>query len=255
VRSVLPPPVLAFLLPAFLSPFSARAQVVNIENKRFADDTSRWTAFAGFRFNVVENTQRSVELGANGGVQFIQGLHRAFFVTDFSLNKVEANAFTNTGFQHARYQRTLTGPLSAEGYAQVQYNKPLRIDLQVLGGAGLRLVARNSEDLRLAAGTSVLVEHEVDRVNGLQYDDVRSSNYLSVGLKSDPHVQFTTVSYYQPRLGAAADHRMMLEGQLRIRATRRFALDTRINLQKDTKVAPGVPQLSYRWQNAFTFLL
>jgi hypothetical protein len=241
------------LLLAFVG-HALHSQVVNIENKRFQDDTSRWAANAGFRFTVVENTQRSVNFGLNGGVQFIEGVHRAFFITDFTLNKVETNAFTNTGFQHLRYQRAWRGPLSWEAYTQLQYNKPLRIDVRWVTGVGPRAVVRDAEQLRLSLGTSLMYEHEVDRVNDLRYNDMRLSNYMSAGWKLDPTLQLTAILYYQPLIGDASDHRIALEAQLRIRATRRFALDTRINLQKDTKMAPGVPELNYRWENFFSFL-
>jgi len=252
-----PPHILRYFLATLIvaSPFLALAQVVNIENKRFENDTARWSAQAGFRFNVVENTQRSTDFGANGGLQFIHDIHRAFFITDFNLNKVESNAFTNTGFQHLRYQRFWRGPFSWEGYTQFQYNKPLRIDLRWVTGAGLRAVVRSAPDLRLALGSSLMFEHEVDRVNELRYNDVRLSNYISAAWKLEPHLQLTTILYYQPLLGDASDQRVAVEAQLRIRATNRFAFDTRINLQNDTKMAPGVPELNYRWQNVFTFLL
>lgn len=241
------------LLLAFF-PLCGQAQVVNIENKRFADDTARWAANLSFRFNVVENTQRSTELGTNGGVQFTHGIHRAFFAADVNLNRVEANAFTNTGFQHLRYQRAWKGPLAWEAYTQLQYNKPLRIDVRWTTGAGARAVLKRTDDLRVALGTSLMYEHEVDRVNDLRYNDVRLSNYIALGTKLEPHMQFTMVFYYQPLVSDFSDHLMALEAQLRFRITRRFGFDTRINLQKDTKTAPSVPELNYRWQNAFSFL-
>ncbi|MCW5900113.1 MAG: DUF481 domain-containing protein [Flavobacteriales bacterium] len=237
-----------------LLPLTATAQVVNIENKRFEDDTSRWAAHASLRFNVVENTQRSTELGANGGLQFIHGIHRAFVITDFNLNKVEDNAFTNTGFQHLRYQRAWRGPVHWEAYTQLQYNKPLRIDVRWVTGAGPRIVVRNTDAMRLALGSSLMFEHEVDRVNELRYNDLRLSHYLSTSFKLEPHTQFTAILYYQPLIGDISDHRVALEAQLRFRVTRRWAFDTRLNLQQDTKMAPGVPGLNYRWTNAFTFL-
>lgn len=244
---------LVAVLLSYLS-LTSVAQVVNIENKRFDNDTARWSAQAGFRFNVVENTQRSLDLGLNGGVQFIHDIHRVFLVTDFTLNKVERNDFTNTGFQHVRYQRQWRGPFSWEGYTQMQYNKPLRIDLRWVTGAGMRAVVRNADDLRLALGSSVMYEHEVDRVNELRYNDIRSSNYVSAAWKLEPHVQVTTIFYYQPLIGDASDHRMAVEAQLRLRVNRRFAFDSRMNLQKDTKMAPGVPELNYRWSNVFSFV-
>ncbi len=238
-----------------LLPMAGWSQVVNIENQRFEDDTTRWAAQFGFRFNVVENTQRSTDLGLNGGLQFMEGIHRAFFITDFSLNKVEENAFTNTGFQHLRYQRSWRGPLFLEGFTQVQYNKPLRIDLRWLTGGGLRAEFQQEEEWRFAAGTAIMYETESDRVNDLIYNDIRSSNYLSVSLKVEPHVLVTGILYYQPVIGDASDQRLTLEAQLRIRASRRFAFDTRITLQRDTKTAPEVPELNYRWSNVFTFIL
>ncbi len=103
-------------------------------------------------------------------------------------------------------------------------------------------------------GSSLFFEHEVDRVNDLRYNDMRSSNYLSLAWKVEPNLQFTTILYYQPVLGDASDHRVAVEAQLRVKATRRFAFDTRIDLQKDTEMAPGAPELNYRWHNVFTLL-
>lgn len=231
------------------------SQVVNIENKRLANDTSQWAAQAGFRFNMVQNTQRSLDLGGYGAVQYIRDIHRFFFVTDFNLNKVEENAFTNTGFQHARYQRAWRGRVHWEGYTQFQYNKPLRIDVRWVTGGGPRVLVRQRDDLRVAVGTSIMYEHEADRVNELYYNDIRSSNYVSAAFKVEPNLQLTTILYYQPLIGDASDQRVALEAQLRIKATRRFAFDTRINMQNDTKMAPGVPNLNYLWQNTFSVVL
>jgi len=65
-------------------PMVGKAQVVNIENKRFNNDTARRSGHATFRFSVTVNTQRSIALGANGG-QYIRDKHSAFFVTDFTV--------------------------------------------------------------------------------------------------------------------------------------------------------------------------
>lgn len=238
-----------------LSSLIGLSQVVNIENKRLANDTSIWAAQAGFRFNMVQNTQRSFDLGGYGAVQYNRGIHRFFFVTDFNLNKVEENAFTNTGFQHIRYQRAWRGPVYWEAYTQLQYNKPLRIDVRWVVGAGPRILVKQQDDLRVAIGTSIMYEHEADRVNELYYNDIRSSNYVSAAFKVEPNLQLTAILYYQPLIGDASDQRVALEAQLRVTPTRRFAFDTRINLQNDTKMAPGVPNLNYVWQNTFSIVL
>lgn len=231
------------------------SQVVNIENKRLENDSSAWTAQAGFRFNMVQNTQRSYDLGGYGLLQHIRDMDRFFFVTDFNVNRVEENAFTNTGFQHIRYQRAWKDPVFWEVYTQLQYNQPLRIDLRWATGAGPRVLLFQRDDLRLALGSSIMYEHEVDRVNDIYYNDIRSSNYVSVAFKAEPNLQLTTIVYYQPLIGDASDQRLALEMQLRITVTRRFAFDTRINLQNDTKMAPGIPNMNYLWQNTLSVVL
>ncbi len=236
-------------------PLAFYGQVVNIENKRFADDTSRWSGQGGFRYHLTENTQRSISLGANISVQYIQEVHRVFFISDLTVDRVEANAFRNTGFQHVRYNYVWRKPVILEAFAQLQYNKPLRIDERWLLGGGPRVVFYDKEDLRLAVGMGLMLEYEVDRVNELEYFDLRNSNYISAALKLEPHLQLTLILYYQPNVSDFRDHRVSIESQLRLRVSRRFAVDTRLTLQNDTRMAPGIPELNYRWMNAFTILL
>ncbi len=121
-------------------------------------------------------------------------------------------------------------------------------------GAGPRFVARNGEIFRLAIGTSLFYEHEVDLENVIREDALRSSTYTALSSKWEPHVQLTTVVYYQPKLGDASDHRVAVEGQFKVRAMDRFSVETRINLQKDTRMSPGIPTLNYRWENGSSFL-
>jgi hypothetical protein len=237
-----------------LLPLLLKAQIVNIENKRFANDTSTWSGNVSARYSVAENTQRSISLGLNCGVQYVRAIHRLFFVSDLSLDRVEANAFQNTGFQHVRYNRIVKGPWSAEVFAQVQYNKPLRIDERWLLGAGPRYVVRRTEDLRVALGSSIMLEYEADRLHELYYFNGRSSSYVSFAWKHDPQLQTTAILYYQPRIDLVRDHRIAIEAQIRLRASRHFALETKLNLQRDTRPAPGIPELNYTWMNALTFL-
>ena len=89
----------AFLLLLSLSLLGgARAQVVNIEGRRFMQDSVPWTGFVNVRFNVSESGQRSLILGLNGAVQYLNGRDRYMFISDLAFSQVEANDFLNTGF-------------------------------------------------------------------------------------------------------------------------------------------------------------
>ena len=237
-----------------LSAPKVMGQVVNIEQKRFADDTSRVKVRAGLRFGVLENTQRVMDLGIDGGVQYRRGPHTAFIISDLVFNRVEDNAFQNTGFVHLRYTRHVDGPLSVEGFTQLQYNKPLRIDLRTLVGAGPRFQVLDHENFGLVMGASLMYEHEEDRENAIIQDNARANWYLSASVKVEPTLVFTGVVYYQPVVFDASDTRVAVEVQARMRATEHFAFDSRLSLLNDTELSPGIPELTYRWSNVFTVL-
>ena len=65
------------LLPCAAAGQGLWAQVVNIEGRRFLNDTLPWQGYVNFRFNVAENGQRAMNLGLNGAVQYIDGRDRS----------------------------------------------------------------------------------------------------------------------------------------------------------------------------------
>ncbi|MCB0769737.1 MAG: hypothetical protein KDC00_04955 [Flavobacteriales bacterium] len=101
-----------------LGAMGSTAQVVNIEGRRFMNDTVPWSGFVDLRFNVAENTRRSSNFGLGGAVQHVRGKHRWFFINDLTLNRVEANAFQNTGVQHLRYDHARDRMWTGEAFVQ-----------------------------------------------------------------------------------------------------------------------------------------
>lgn len=227
-----------------------RAQVVNIEGRRFMNDSVPWTGYVNFRFNVSENGQRALGLGLNGAVQYMKGHDRYFFINDLAFSQVEENDFLNTGFQHLRYNRQCDSSWTAEAFIQTQYNKPMRLDLRLTIGSGPRFTAVDNKSMRVNVGTSVMYENEYV-TDGPTTNAGRSSTYVSVILKFSDLASLTTVVYYQPKLFDASDHRISLEGGLLINVTKRMTIESRLNLLKDTRQPEGVQSLSYSWNNMF----
>lgn len=230
----------------------AHAQVVNIEGRRFMNDTVPWTGFANLRFNVAESGQRSLNLGLNGAVQYMEGRDRYMFITDLAFSQVEDNDFLNTGFQHLRYNYRKDSLWTGEAFTQAQYNKPLRLDLRLMLGAGPRLTAVDNKKMRVNIGMAVMLENE-HITDGPVSTIGRSSNYVSATLKFTELASLTAVVYYQPKLFEASDHRLSLEGGLLINVTKRFTMESRLNLLKDSQPPEGVNALSYSWNNLFGF--
>ncbi len=240
------------LLLALSAGLWTRAQVVNIEGRRFANDTVPWTGFVNFRYNIAENTQRSVNFGLNGAVQHVRGKHTFFFINDLAVSRVETNEFLNTGFQHLRYNYNRDRRWTGEAFAQTQYNKPLQLDLRVTIGAGPRLRVLTNDRFKWHVGTSVMCEYEVTTRREKTFYG-RSNTYSAATARFTDNLSLTGVVYYQPKLFDATDHRVMIEAGLQILATKRLTYESRLNLLKDTEQPPGVPNLSYTWQNMFGY--
>ena len=243
---------LLFSLPLLPLAVGLHAQVVNIEGRRFVNDTVPWQGYVSFRFNVSESGQRSLNLGLNGAVQFIDDRDRWFFVNDLAFSQVEANEFLNTGFQHLRYNYRADSLWTGEAFAQAQYNKPLQLDLRLTLGAGPRLTALNAEKWRVNLGTALMLENE-HNAQGPPLLQGRSSSYASVTLKFSALASLTTVVYYQPKVFDASDHRIAIEGGLVVNVTKRLTLENRLILLKDSAPPPGVEQLVYTWSNLFGY--
>lgn len=229
-----------------------KAQVVNIEGRRFMNDTVPWTGFVNFRFNVAESGQRSLNLGINGAVQHIDGRDRYIFINDLALSQVETNSFVNTGFQHFRYNYKYDPRWTGEAFVQAQYNKPLRLDLRLTVGAGPRFTAVNDDRVRVNLGTALMLENE--HISGGAVSTMgRSSTYSSATLKFTNMASLTTVVYYQPKVFDASDHRIAVEGGLLLNVNKHTTLESRLNLLKDSAQPEGVSPLTYSWNNFFGF--
>lgn len=248
-RSAMRPRPVLFLL-AFAVHSTAPAQVVNIEGRRFLNDTVPWAGIVDMRFNITENTQRSIAFGFAGAVQHVRGRHRYFLVNDLATSRVENNAFLNTGYQHLRYGYAWLERWTGEAFLQTQYNKPLRLDLRTTLGAGPRLRVVNEEDLRVHLGTTMMLEYE--RItSGPAFVHGRSSNYIAANLRFNALLSLTTVTYYQPKLFDASDHRIALEAGLLLALSARYTVESRLNLLRDTGQPEGVPGFTYGWNNRF----
>lgn len=228
------------------------AQVVNVEGRRFMNDSVPWTGYVNFRFNVAESGQRSLNLGLNGAVQHIDGRHRYMFINDISFSQVEANEFLNTGFQHLRYNYRVDSMWTGEAFVQSQYNKPLRLDLRLMIGAGPRYTAVDNAKMRVNLGTAVMLERE-GITDGPITTLVRNSSYVSATLIFTGMASLTTVVYFQPKLFDASDQRIAVEGGLLINVTEHMTLESRMNLLKDSAQPEGVPSLTYSWNNLFGY--
>ena len=62
------------------------AQVINIENKRFLNDTNGWVGNVDFNFNVFNNTQQVLQFSNAIRVQYQKNRSRFILLNDLNIN-------------------------------------------------------------------------------------------------------------------------------------------------------------------------
>jgi hypothetical protein len=126
------------LLGAALISYTCACQVINIENRRFLNDTNGFAGKMDFTYNVTSNIQQVIVAGMNIHAQYRHDRSRVLAISDISFIKAGVADFANAGYQHLRYNYRLMPRVTAEVFVQAQYNRVLLLDRRYLAGAGPR---------------------------------------------------------------------------------------------------------------------
>jgi hypothetical protein len=160
---------------------------------------------------------------------------------------------------HARYNYALVGPVSLEALTQVQHDRFRRLAVRDLYGAGLRFDIVKETDLEIFAGTTYLFEHEVlESVPGsASYDNVwhRSSNYAGANLRVAPVVDFSSVTYAQPRFDRPLDFRILSETFVSFNITKLLAARVSASVWYDNRPPFGVRTYDVEVKNSLVVKL
>lgn len=229
------------------------AQIINIETKRFYNDTIKWAGEADLQVNLAENPTRNLYIGNKTRVQYQKDMHRVVFLNDLGISNVGGKSILNSGYQHLRYAYKHHPRFNFEAFIQHQYNKPMKMDFRGLIGAGERVKLFDKDKNRAYFGLSLMLEHERSRQFELYFTDLRMSSYVNCYLNLTNDIYLVNTFYYQPKIGNGSDFRLADEGSLVIRIKKWLSFTTSLNILYDTKQPPGVPNTIYEWRNRLMF--
>jgi len=242
------------LLSIFLFIFSSfDSQVVNIENKRIYDDTAGLSGSIGASFSAIKNQVWLINTSFRPLIQYKAKLHYFLLLGDLGYSRGAEQTFANWGMIHFRYTYRLNflphhhsykSPWKWEVYSQVQYNQLLRQRLRAIAGTGPRLKILETKQVRLFVGTSVYYEHE-ELLNGIINKDFRSSTYFSWFMNFNGKLNFSGVSYFQPRLDLFRDLRYLGQYTLNYRLRKNLSLRWDATLYYDSDPALTVNKSAY----------
>lgn len=230
------------------------AQIVNIESKRkqLATDTTGWFGSMDLGFNLNKNSSTVLNLTGNAQIDYLHGKSRWISLTNYRVIRADGAAFINTGFQHLRYNQSLSEKVTGEVFVQAQYNEKLRLRFRGLVGFGPRFRLVNNDKGTLFLGTHYMYQYEEINDAEQVYRDHRLSSYLSINYRFNDIVRLQNTSYYQPLLTDLSIARLSSQTIVEAKLTTRLAFTSRFNISIDNRLSEsteGVPVAIYSFLN------
>jgi hypothetical protein len=230
----------------------ASGQVINIENKRFLNDTNGFVGRSDLNFNINQNTQQVMTFGVNVHAQYQHNKHRILAISDIAFIKAAEQDFVNNGYQHLRYSYKVVNRLTWENFVQAQYNLVLKLDKRYLAGTGPRLKIIKHKNLRIYLGTAYMYEFQSqDNEKIIQYNN-RMSSYLTFNIDFNKF-DFTSTTFYQPLLSDFNNYRIATDSNIELSLNNHLNYRVGFNLLFDTNQPPGVPNMVYSLKNGLSF--
>lgn len=236
----------------FICCFSSKAQVINIEGKRFLNDTNGWVGNADFTFNVIQNVQQVMSFSNTLRIQYQKNRSRFILLNDLNFIKAGSTNFVNSGYQHFRYNYKINKYVTMEAFTQTQYNPVLKLDFRYLLGAGPRLKVLKKENAKIYFAALYMYEYD-DIVNdAVNLYEHRLSSYLTFTFGLFKTVEITSTTFYQPNLENTDDYRIANDSGLEIHINKHLNFKSTFNLLYDTYQPKGIPELVYSFRNGLS---
>jgi len=231
---------------------NSTAQIVNIEGKRIATDTTGFAGKVGVALNASKYAQSYVAANLHSHLQYKTTKDFYLFIADYEVVNAGGESFNNSAFAHLRYNRKLSKVIRWEIFSQAQYNSVTKIQLRLLNGLGLRFKMSEYERAKFYWGISAMYEHE-DVQDISPVDDIRLNSYLTFTLQPEETVKFINTTYAQPLAKTFSDYRISNTSKLIFDITKKLKFITDFSFLYDSKPPIDIPQVNYQIRNGLTY--
>jgi hypothetical protein len=144
-----------------------------------------------------------------------------------------------------------------EGYAQVNYDEPRRLDFRSVVGGGIRAGIVDSASLSLWVGTGYMFEHErLDLPDTASHPRSTSahrwSSYLASRFTAGTSMTIVATVYGQPRFDEVADFRILSDVSLAAAITGALSFTVSFELRYDSRPPDDVASLDTELRNGIS---
>lgn len=241
-----------FFILFVLTGLHGRSQVINIEGKRFLNDTNGWVGNADFNFAIIQNVQQVLSFSNTLRIQYQKNRSRFILLNDLNFIKAGKTNFVNAGYQHFRYNYKVHRLLTMEAFTQTQYNPVLKLDFRYLLGAGPRLRLLKKEHARIYAAALYMYEYDDIKNESVSLHEHRISAYITVTFNLFKNCELVSTTFYQPNLNNTLDYRIANDSSLEIHINKHLNFKSTFNLLFDTYQPIDIPNLVYNFRNGLS---
>ncbi|TYP99862.1 uncharacterized protein DUF481 [Tenacibaculum adriaticum] len=237
-----------------LSSFFAQSQIINVENLRRVTDTSGWSGYTRFDFQLIKNKNSIFVLSNDVRVQYKTKNHLWLLINDVDFKKANSTKLVSKNAQHLRYNYRFHSKITWEAFLQSQEDEISAIRFRGLAGTGFRFKFFKSEEYKFYLGSLLMFEHEnsnsqIKRI----HNDWRNSSYLSFSLYPKENVTVVSTTYFQPRLNQFSDFRVSSQTSVILTIFKNLAFTATFSYQFDKFPVEGVPKEQYTLKNGLVY--
>ncbi len=242
------------LLVANAGPAAAQ---VNIESLRPDENALGVSGTAGLDLSVRTGNVDIVQFTLRGRLDHNSERSSTLLIVNGDLGFQGGDRFSNAALVHLRQGYRVRPRFGPEAFAQVNYNKPQRLDLRWLVGGGVRIGLLAAETAQIRVGSAYMFEHErLDLPLGAQHPRTtnvsRWSNYVSVRVEFGRDIVLTAINYLQPRIDRFGDLRNLSEVDLTVPVSQRISLLVSFDLRYDSRPPDDVRSLDTALKTGIT---
>ena len=229
----------------------AESQIVNIERRRIASDSTGWFGQANVSFSGSKNTKSVLALASGLLVEYKSKSTKDLWllISDLSLISADKEKFSNAGFGHLRYNRKMGEAVRWEVFTQLQYNSLTHIEHRFLAGSGPRFKLTQYENAKFYLGIAYMFEQEKLLAPSVFLQDHRMSSYFSFSLTPEEQVSFASTIYIQPLIKEFEDYRISNETALTLEITDKLDLSAVFRYSYDSFPPVDVPKSIFSFAN------
>lgn len=236
--------------------FCASSQIINIESYRLKNDTSKFFGNVSGSFSANKNQKTILQLGFSSTLEYNSKKNNIILISIYSwvktINLGITQNFLNEGFEHLRYNYSLTEKLKLESFLQYQYNKVMNLKERDLVAIGLRYKLTDT-DVKTFVGTSIMYEHDITNdIVMKEVNYIKSSNYITCSVYIGKFFRISNTSYFQFNINNGK-YRVYSVLESTINIYKKIFFNTNLVVQYDNDPLYKSPIFIYSTNNRITF--